>query len=707
MHGITANRNCVAAIVMTLAASAPAMVPKHVLLDAHFRPDEAFPDYAIYWHEGWTTPDGEIDNTRYEGFKEPLGGSVHVYLKNNSAEPLAIEDVLLDGISLKRVIVFSEQRKNRKPASIYFANLPRDMMDRLISLGEPIWWKVDPVRIAPGGTGEVVVRLRQVPKRPTLPLALQHAGGRIAASVQIRDRHPRVAGASFDERRDMLFLYFRYPGRRGAAPAKILVDGIDVGSLAVVGRDAEADVMPAVVSLTKPLPVASFHCVQGVYDDGAVASAGVRVWADEFAYGMWGGKQSKADDISVGRSYVNELVAHNINVQMPQAGSAAVQAYHKSPDGQRHSKALGFRTVIDEPEKWGQKDPYLFFIHDEPDCADFRFEGIPENKKIGALAMWTLQRSGELRKADAGHLQLLNVDMTYKPQNWYIYGQVPDVLAADPYYQNRLRTAYQEHPERIKVYSKATYVYAVADVCQSACEPHPLHIILYASCHVDNKEKRRFRFATPPEKRIEVFYALGAGAKGLSYWWYTPADKGEKFAYGVGAAVEDKDPGAAALYKEIGLLGGEIRTVGPVLLNSCPAEVPVQTKDPLWTRTLLAGLDTIVLLVVNDQYTNDEKGTNIRPVGKAAVSMKVPAWMKPASVFEVTSQGTADVKWASTGSQVSLDLGQVDVTRLIVVTADRELRRQLQERYASQFATNVKTLMQEGSRPAAPVRNRK
>lgn len=696
-----AGRGYLAAIGVWLTTCA-AMAAEQGVLGAYFRADEPFPDYAVYWHEGWTTPDGEIDNARYEGFKEPIGGSLHVFLKNTTSKPLVIEDVLLDGISLKKVIVFSEQRKNRKPASIYFAGLPQDTMDHLFALGEPIWWKVEPNKVPPGQTCEVVVRLRTVPRHSSLPLTLIHGGGKIDVSVPVTDKHPRIAGASFSPSRDTVYLYFRHRGRPGTAPLRIVFDGADLTKSAAMGRDPEVDVVPAAIRLPRPVEPASFHCVQAVFDDGATASAGVRVWADEFAYGIWGGKPGKANDLSIGQSYLGELVAHNINVQMPQVGSPAVQAFYKSEVGQRQLKALGFRTVIDEHQKWGQKDPYLYFIHDEPDCADFRFEGIPENKKIGALASWTIQRSSELRKEDPGKLQMLNLDMTYKPQNWYIYGQVPDVLAADPYYQNRLRTAYQEHPERIKVYSKATYVYAVADVCRSACEPNPLHMILYSCSHVNNKDKVRFRFPTPPEKRIEVFYALAAGAKGLSYWWYTPADKGDKSAYGVGAAVEDGDPAAAALYREIGLLGAEVRTVGPLLVNSCPAEVPVEAKGAVWTRTLLAGMDSLLLLVVNDQYTNHDKGTDIKPVEKAAASVGMPAWLKATEVFEVTSQGTGDVKWTSAGTQVRLDLGKVDVTRLVIITADKGLRTELQKRYTQQFADRVKALMQQGAGPATP-----
>ena len=51
-----------------------------------------------------------------------------------------------------------------------------------------------------------------------------------------------------------------------------------------------------------------------------------------------------------------------------------------------------------------------------------------------------------------------------------------------------------------------------------------------------------------------VIHALGAGAKSFSYWWYTPYGE----FYGCGA----NDEKALALWRQIGLLGAQVRTAG-------------------------------------------------------------------------------------------------------------------------------------------------
>ena len=153
-----------------------------------------------------------------------------------------------------------------------------------------------------------------------------------------------------------------------------------------------------------------------------------------------------------------------------------------------------------------------------------------------------------------------------------------------------------------------------------------------------------FRFATPPEKTVELFYALGAGTKIFSYWWYTPYGE----FHGCGAAVAE----AVALWRQIGLLGAQVRTAGPVLTRSCPAVLPLKAPGKLWTRTLLAGTDTLVLLAVNENIANDRLGTVVVPLPKTPVTLTAPAWLKAVDGFEITPEGLRDVDWKSEAGQL-------------------------------------------------------
>jgi len=655
------------------------------LLGMFYRADRPFPQFLPFWREAWSLKDATGETLQYAYAGMPVGGSVHVFLRNTGLEPLEVEEVRLEGLSLKRAIAFSEQKRKRllRPASIYFADLTTAERERLLSAGEPVWWRVEPQPVSPGGTAQVLVRLRRTPQSKTLRLGLQWNGGTLEVLVPVRPDHPRMAGIFFSSALNRVYLYLHHPGDGGRKPRRILLDGRDVTRDSTIGYDETLDIVPVVLRRRKPLSPGSFHVFQAEYEDGLTASAGIRAWSGDFAYGMWGSKPGKEGDDELARWYVWDLYEHNINVQMEMVGSAAVRGFLKSEAGRQLCAELGIRRMVNEPGKGNLKEPWAYFLVDEPDCGDYRVQELKPHLRVGSLAQALVQRSRELRARDPLTPHLLNVDLTFKPDNWYIYGQLPDILAADPYYQERIRAAYYDHPDRLPLYTKALYVYAVGRVCQSACAPKPLHLILNSVHHIEKEQP--FRFATPEEKRVEVYYALAVGAKGLSYWWYTPVPP----YLGVGA----DDPQARALWRAIGLLGAEVRTAGPVLVRSCPAPLPVTASRRLWVRTLLAGLDTVVVICVNDDYASDRLGTVVRPLERAEVNLRLPAWLEPKEAFEITFEGPRDIAWERRGADVALHLGRVDLTRLILISADPQLRDHLQALYQEQFAAKVARLV--------------
>ncbi len=647
--------------------------------------DVPFPQYSHFWTDSsrieWD-PQDQMDD---ESIERALGGSVHVYLRNTSTKPLTVNDVLLEGISLKRALAFDTSRKYKgvaHAASIFFSDLAEAERKSLIDAGEPIWYKIEPRTTAPLDTGEITLRLRRTPR--VIRLTVETSDGTEDVTL-LTTPQPHVESISFSDSLDKAYVYVSRPDR-GRSVAKVRMDGIDVTGVSVIGRDPRMAVTPVVVSINIPPERGSYHCFEVTYDDGKTALAGIRAYPDEMAYGVWGAKPGKEADIELGRTHVADMGVHNINAQMEIIGSDAVRAYMKSDEGRQATRSLGIKMITGEPDKaWS--GALAWYLADEPDTADFRIDKLPAQSRVGTIAQGLLERVDELRKVDQAVPNMLNVDMTFKPDNWYVYGRLPDIFAADPYYQTRLAQAYWSKPGTIPQYSKATFVYAVGSVCRSSCAPKPLHLMLNATKLV--KGDREFRFATPEEKRIEAYYALAAGAKGLSYWWLLPAAKGGE---GSSGCMEDS-PEAKALWDTIGLLGAEIRTVGPVITRSCPAVVPLTASKWLWTRTLLAGTDTIVLLVVNDNYACDRLGTIIQPIENAEVSIDLPAWLSQESVFEVSHKGIRDVDHDQADGRLNLHLGTLDVTRMVVVTSDPGLRPKLQSRYDAQFAENVRKLL--------------
>ena len=649
------------------------------VLGASYRADKPFPQFQQFWS----------DSTQVEGARvASLGGSVHVYLRNTD-QPLRIDDVLLEGISLKRAIAYSEKRKFKGTlfaASIYYSDLSQAERDKIISLGEPVWWKADPQPVPSGGAAEVVIRLRKTPQADNLKVVLQYAGGKVEASIPVKAEYPAIESIGFSPALDKVYLYSRHS--KPNEPVKVLMDGIDITSACTIGLDPKMPVTPIVCQPTSPLARGYYHTFQVTYSDGSTAIAGIRAFADDFAYGVWGAKPGKETDLAAGKAHVMDMGVHNLNLQMEVIGSGAVRAYMYSDEGRQAMKALGIRQITGEPEK-AILPALAYYLADEPDAADYKIQDVPPQAKIGCLGQGLIERAEGLRSIGPETPNMLNVDMTFKPDNWYTYGQLPDIFAADPYFQTRLAQAYWEKPGTLPMYSKATFVYAVGSICRSACAPKPLHLMLNSTRL--QRDDRMFRFGTPEEKRIEVYYALAAGAKSLSYWWLVSIPSNADGSCG----CTTDEPESKALWSEIGLLGAEVRTAGPVLEISCPADVPVKAPDKLWVRSLLSGTDTLVLLCVNDDYLCNKTGTIIKPVEKADVSVNLPSWLKPTDAFEINYKGTQDLQWDKSVSGMNLRLGTVDVARMIIITSDPNLRGQLQNLYQTKFADNVTKLLEQ------------
>ncbi len=667
-------------VIPAMATAAPQV------LGTHYRADVPFPQFGRFWGdhcllgEDWAEAVG-----RTIPRATALGGSLHLFIRNDDTGPLTIEDVTLQGISLRKAIAFSDQRRVRKPASIYFSSLTARERQTLIDAGEPVWWRVDPPIVGPGETAEVTVRLRYVPKIPELRLEYRAGNLAMRAGVAIEEALPRIESVSFAQDLARVYLYLRDPRTPGAKPERLFLDGQDITNRCRMFSDPGIELTPAVVQLRAPLTPGSLHSFQAVYADQRSAWAGVRAFASPFTYGVWGGPGGKEDDITLARTHLRTLNELSVNTQMPQVGSPALTAFYKTPAGQQLCRSMGVDFVLSDPGKWGIQSPYAYFIHDEPDAGDAKITGLPSGHEVGSLAQWAISVSDEWRMQAPPAPHLLNINLTYKPQNWYTYGQLPDVLLADPYYDPRLRTAYWDRPYQIPLYSRSTFVYAISSIVRSAAAPRPSHIILYANAYVDDEKSRTFRYPTPAGKRIEVYYALAAGSKGISYWWWSPG----KPALGLGG----KTPEAALLRREVGLMGAEIGTAAPLLLRACPSAVPVEAPAALWTRCLLAGHDSLVLIAVNEQYANDREGTVIVPLENAQVRLTLPGWLAAREAFEIHNQGVRPLPMALEGKLATLDLGTVELPRMVVITADPKLRGELDSLYRTRFAAKVARLV--------------
>ncbi|UCD27522.1 MAG: hypothetical protein JSV03_10410, partial [Planctomycetota bacterium] len=651
------------------------------------RPDVEFPEFAPLWREGWSWTDESGMKVRY-GYKGmPLGAYVFAYFKNTGENGIQVQDVLFNGISLAKGIAPECEVKvkgdEKYPSSLKFSKLPKDQIDKLIEAGEPVWWKVEPMTVSPGSIAEVTIRLRRNPKVDTLQVGLPINEGKwLQADIRTSRRQPRFFSINFSPALDKVFAYLRHHSGTGVAPEKVFVDGKDVTERCTIVSDSSVDTVPVVIELDKPLSEGSYHFFQADYDDGSTALAGIGAWQLGMVYGMWGCNTRGESPEDIARRFLTDMAEHNINVHMSHCGGPG-NSYMNSEEGLKLLQSLGMRQML----TWvnPKRDPVFYFLTDEPDAADFMSRMLEPSRRLGSLGQWLVERCKLFRRHDQANAPiLLNVDNTFKPENWYMYAQLADIPCADPYYQEAVQSVWSADPTNIGAYVKPTYVYAVGTIYQSAAAPDPMHLILH-TCRFDFKpEEFPYRGPTPEEKRVEVYYALAAGTKAISYWWYSPNNR----YHGCGG----DNPEMVALWTEIGLMGAELRTAAPLITLGCPADIPLKAPRLLWVRSLLAGADSIVVLVVNDNMASDRLGTVVKPQQNAFVKINIPSWIEPGSVFEINYDGTKDINWKVADSGVHLELGTVDLTRLIVISQDSGLRKRIQRDYDLQFASNVRKL---------------
>ncbi len=659
------------------------------ILGAQYQPDQMFPEYDCFWHDG-NYPTSCQTNVQ--------GATVHVYVKNTNTAPVTIDDATLAGYYLKTVIKKSTASWNPdEQNSIYFYwdDPPQDILDA----GEPVWYRFDPPTIPAGGVAQVAVRLRSVPTTPTITVGVATSAGTVFRNITIDAHAPQLASIGYSDDLRKVYLHWRRSG--GAAPTSVWLDGTNVTSLTTTVSDPSVNFGASVVSLTNALPFFSYHVFQGVYADGKTATASQRAWTNKFIYASYSSFVFTAD--YTGADWIAEATDHGLNnVQMTLGDMGS---YMGTSAGQAEMRAHGYGYTIMDYTKLNPIDPDMWFLNDEPDGEEDNQSNthcgtgyrIPcgGGHNAGTLVLKEIAHGEDLRARRPNVPTVVNLDNTLKPQSYFTWGQAVDILQFDNYYQRRLSDSYWRFPQLIPLYRKATFVYAHARVGCAGAEPNPSNQLLYScewkcpytDCGVHNGEV--WPFATPESRRIEVYYSLAGGSKGLGYWWFKPGYPSNGLA--------DQDTAAARnLWKEIGLLGNEIKTARPLLVTSTPVDLTIAPSANVWAHALASGTDRIILLVVNDNYYNDQAGCHYAPVGNATVTVTLPSWMQTSpTAFEISAVGLSDVSAALNGNQLQVNLGTLNLTRMIVLTTDPQLRTAIQQRYTQEVEPHVRNFASE------------
>ncbi|MDH7568761.1 MAG: hypothetical protein QHJ73_04160, partial [Armatimonadota bacterium] len=531
--------------LVALASTGAWAAPGLRVTSAALLPDRLFPHLIRYCVEGSELRE-EAGLPNEFADPERRGAVLHLFVRNQGREPVEVKQVLLDGLDLSKHLLPLYREHEGLRAASFLLNDPRTtpptVRDQLEALGAPQWYQVRPNPVPAGGIAQVTVRLRRLPRGKTLSLAAG-ASGAPAVGTRLRADRPAqlsLASVGFPEGGDRLFLYLRHAEGKEFLLRSVRLDGTETAVAPDQPRRNFAGFLPVVVTLPAAWEVGSFHHLQATTNEGEVAAAVVRAQEPFFALGMWGYRNYGETLPQRARDTCSAFRAHLFNTHMGMAGEQT--GYLESAAGLQLLQEMGLRLLARAPDALTCGYPRLYarFLLDEPDVQDYFVNNLPDDRRLGCYGQALADRQRQWVAADPRTPTLLNVDLTYKPENWLVYGQLPDILAIDPYYQELLRGAYWKHPGRFGPLSHPYFVFACSEIARWAGEPRPLHVILNAISYRDPRDPAQtFRYGTPEEKRVECYYALAAGVRGISYWWFTP--------YGEYRGCGADDPGARAM----------------------------------------------------------------------------------------------------------------------------------------------------------------
>jgi hypothetical protein len=594
------------AILLVLACAAIPAAAKWSVISASWRPDEnPWAKQQVwdgwYWAEGWSNPE-----QFFPKYFQPAG-SIHVILRNDSSQPASLKLEDLDG--------------------------ERNILTDLNTAGRVVWRSFFPRETTPGEWAECILRLRQRPTKD-VKVGLMSGNERVDVTVPVKPSRVRLESLSFSPNIDRLYIYLRGLDGSLPKPGGVRLDqGQKISCKWTPGPKGSGLVL-AEVALKPAWQLGSYHLVQVFLADGSSLAYPVRAWDNFFMIGLFG-----SDDIT----HVREAKARGINTYVHPRDTAMMDSLGINyVPGWAGGKG---RTRI--PGK--QSGNVVYYNLDEPDGADTgASKTLPYMDRLGLMAQReVLPRFWEQYDADPATPALLLVNNTYKPLNYYVYGQCVDVFCSDPYVPLGG--------------DQCEYIAHAMECVRDASAPCPTVATLWCT-YMRNRPGAQFRPPTPEEERLMAFYAVGAGAKGIFYFADRDTPTGEELE-----GVFHNRP----LWDEMGRINHDIATLAPYLSIGCPIGEPKET-DKVWYRTIMCGPKTMVLIVVNKGHHigyNTQKGFAWNfPARDAQVPVRLPAQFNKCRIQEVSGGKLHSFGSEIKGNEFALKMDTINTARAFVIT---------------------------------------
>lgn len=563
-------------------------------------------------------------------------GTLYLYVRNTGNRPIRPEAFLLNDTPLEKL---REERKAH-------------------------WWRLLPALLPPDAVGEIGIRLARTPDTALSIRVTLDNGSQVSVQVPIQNPSIRIETIGFNERSDTVTLTVENVDGRRRRVTRVWLDLQEVTrQCRLLDPDFRTGIALLVLRLKRPLTYGSYHVYRVQTSDGATAACCVRTGDDWVPLGSYG---------------------YTTYVDFARNGCNGHNSFSRLSREQLDLHArLAMKAVMiigdSPPADYMKGHPGLFAYSplDEPDVGDyFEAKNLPDVQRIGYLAMEMERRCQTYREADPGKMNLLTVNLTYKPMNYYIYAPVADIVNPDCY--------------PLSLGADVKMVYEVVRTVRCAAGPRPV-TFTFQSCYEEPynpTERAKMRFPRPPtpgEIRLMTLYAIAAGARGLFGYGHHTERTSRYLHRGSGEFPE--------VWRAIGEVYREIEHVAPVLAKAHPTAIARADLPTVLVSTLVAGEDALLLAVVNEDYVQERHRLRVNP---ATVQIKVPElpWLTPRFAWLVKHTGFERLPLKTTAAGATITLSGLETAGLVLVAQAESVAHTLRRRYEQRVARVTDALRQ-------------
>lgn len=547
-------------------------------------------------------------------------GLLKVHVFNSGLNPASVEATALNGVPLDTL-------RNRDTHDV-------------------IWWRTFPNPVPARGYAEISVRLRY-PYKTTAELTVKAGAGALSVKVPHQPPPFRIETIGWTEKgRRLTIVAAQQPSGSEHAPpgariTQVWVDGKDVTGLSrILAPEFFQGVCPILVTLLTELKTGSFHTYKVVAADGTAAACTLRTLDDFMRLGMYG-----AEDLSgierLGLNETSHFHTRNRTHLDEYRRHGLRSAFHIADNGPPPRDVIGHSAV------------YGYLLHDEPDVWDASATQWPEPYRIGFRAPDILRFMDICVDADPVKPVMMTLDLTYKPANYYVYAQIPDIVTPDCYPLT--------HAQPLN------WVRDTTEACRRAAGPRRVEMITQANWEDRSPSMKYRRPPFPREMEIQYLYALGSGSRGFScYEWYDWADHH-------GARNYPK------VMEAVGKISRRFHLVAPLILQAQPTRIARCDNEQVWLRTLVCG-ENVLLVLVNDDYESLPDAFNFKALKNVVVQMPRPPWLKTVQAWRVGDGDFGKMDARETREGIEIELPLLETGAVILVTGDGQLPVRLQTR---------------------------